>query len=392
MKLSIDRILTTHVGSLPRSSVLNDLLLKQEQGEDIDENNLAQIAAKDVDRVVRGQVDAGCDVINDGEQPRVGFQTYVPRRMTGFDGESNRPPVPDFIKFPLYAELVRSRGVRKAKIDSAPEAVAEVKYGDLSEAREEAAMFASALENASANVRETFMTAASPGVIAVTMLNQHYDRYEDYVYALAREMKTEYEFVVGEGHVLQLDCPDLAMERGRLFADRPLAAFRDAVALHIDAINMAIADISPDRVRLHCCWGNWDGPHVDDVDLAEILPLLYEAKVGPLSLPLANPRHQHEYSVIKQTPPPDHMILIPGVIDPTTNVVEHPEVVANRIAEAINAVGDRERVLAGTDCGFGTFAGSDMVAGDVVWAKLETLTEGARLASERAWVGGASGN
>jgi 5-methyltetrahydropteroyltriglutamate--homocysteine methyltransferase len=385
MKLSTDRILTTHVGSLPRSAVLNDLLLKQEQGEDIDENALAQTAARDVARVVRGQVDAGCDVINDGEQPRVGFQTYVPRRMTGFGGESIRPPVPDFIKFPLYAELVRERGVRKAKIDSAPEAVAEVKYGDLSEARQEAAMFASALEDASANVTETFMTAASPGIIAVTMLNRHYERHEEYVYALAREMKTEYDFVVGEGHVLQLDCPDLAMERGRLFADWSLAAFRDAVALHIDAINMAIADIPSDRVRLHCCWGNWDGPHVDDVDLAEILPLLYEAKVGALSLPLANPRHQHEYAVLKQTPPPDHMLLIPGVIDPTTNIVEHPEVVANRIAEAIKAVGDRERVLAGADCGFGTFAGGDMVAGDVVWAKLETLTEGARLASERAW-------
>ncbi len=385
MKLSTDRILTTHVGSMPRSAVLTDLLLKQEQGEDIDENALAQTAARDVARVVRGQVAAGCDVINDGEQPRVGFQTYVPRRMTGFGGESSRPPVPDFIKFPLYAELVRSRGVRKAKIDSAPEAVAEVEYGDLVDAREEAAMFASALEDASANVTETFMTAASPGIIAVTMLNRHYDRHEDYVYALAREMKTEYEFVVGEGHVLQLDCPDLAMERSRLFADRSLAAFCDTVAMHIDAINMAIADIPPDRVRLHCCWGNWDGPHVDDVDLAEILSLLYEANVGALSLPLANPRHQHEYAVLKQNPPPDHMVLIPGVIDPTTNVVEHPEVVANRIAEAINAVGDRERVLAGTDCGFGTFAGSDMVAGDVVWAKLETLTEGARLASERAW-------
>ena len=385
MKHSTDRILTTHVGSLPRSALLNDLLLKQEQGHDIDETALTETAANDVARVVRGQIDAGCDVVNDGEQPRVGFQTYVPRRMTGFGGESKRPPVPDFIKFPQYADLVRSRGVRKAKIDSAPEAVAAVKYGDLAEAREEAAMFASALEHASGNVTETFMTAASPGIIAVTMLNRHYDRYEDYVYALAREMKTEYEFVVGEGHVLQLDCPDLAMECGRLFADKSLAEFRDAVALHVDAINQAIADIPPDRVRLHCCWGNWDGPHVDDVDLGEILSLLYEANVGALSLPLANPRHQHEYAVIKRNPPPDHMVLIPGVIDPATNVVEHPEVVANRIAEAIDAVGDRERVLAGTDCGFGTFAGSEMVAGDVVWAKLQTLTEGTRLASERAW-------
>jgi len=385
MKLSTDRILTTHTGSLPRSPRLTDLLLKQEQGKDIDERALAETAAADVARVVRGQLDAGCDVINDGEQPRVGFQTYVPRRMSGFGGESKRPPVPDFIKFPQYADLVRSRGVRKAKIDSAPEAIAAVRYGDLADAREEAKFFSDALDAAGNTATETFMTAASPGIIAVTMLNRHYDRYEDYVYALAREMKTEYEFIVGEGHLLQLDCPDLAMERGRLFADKSLAEFRDAVALHIDAINRAVESIPRDRIRLHCCWGNWDGPHVDDVDLAEILPLLYEARVGALSIPLANPRHQHEYAVIKRVPPPHDMALIAGVIDPTTNFVEHPQVVANRIAEAIDAIGDRERVLAGTDCGFGTFAGSDMVAGDVVWAKLATLSEGARLASSRAW-------
>ena len=385
MKLSTDRILTTHTGSLPRSPRLTDLLLKQEQGKDIDERALAETAAADVARVVRGQLDAGCDVINDGEQPRVGFQTYVPRRMSGFGGESKRPPVPDFIKFPQYADLVRSRGVRKAKIDSAPEAIAAVRYGDLADAREEAKFFSDALDSAGNTATETFMTAASPGIIAVTMLNRHYDRYEDYVYALAREMKTEYEFIVGEGHLLQLDCPDLAMERGRLFADKSLAEFRDAVTLHIDAINRAVESIPRDRIRLHCCWGNWDGPHVDDVDLAEILPLLYEARVGALSIPLANPRHQHEYAVIKRVPPPHDMALIAGVIDPTTNFVEHPQVVANRIAEAIDAIGDRERVLAGTDCGFGTFAGSDMVAGDVVWAKLATLAEGARLASSRAW-------
>lgn len=385
MKLSTDRILTTHTGSLPRSAELTDLLLKQEQGAEIDEAALAGTAAAGVARVVREQIAAGCDVVNDGEQPRVGFQTYVPRRMSGFGGESKRPPVPDFIKFPQYADLVRSRGIRKAKIDSAPEAIADVRYGDLAEAREESDFLADALANAPGDVTETFMTAASPGIIAVTMLNRHYDRYEDYVYALAREMKTEYDYIVGEGHLLQLDCPDLAMERGRLFADRSLAEFRDAVALHVDAINTAVEDIPADRIRLHCCWGNWDGPHVDDVDLADILPLLYEANVGALSIPLANPRHQHEYAVIKQAPPPDGMALIAGVTDPTTNFVEHPEVVANRVAQAIDAVGDRERVLAGTDCGFGTFAGSDMVAGDVVWAKLATLAEGAKLASSRAW-------
>jgi 5-methyltetrahydropteroyltriglutamate--homocysteine methyltransferase len=385
MKLSHDRILTTHAGSLPRGAELTELLIRQEQGLAIDEEALAGAAASGVVRVVRGQIEAGCDVINDGEQARVGFQTYVPRRMAGFGGESKRPPVPDFIKFPQYAELTRSRGLRKAKIDSAPEAIAEVRYGDLADARAEAVLFADTLAAAPGEAAESFMTAASPGIIAVTMLNRHYASHEAYVYALAREMRTEYAFFVDQGHVLQLDCPDLAMERGRLFADKTLSEFRDAVALHIDAINRAIEGIPPERVRLHCCWGNWDGPHVDDVDMEEILPLLYEAKVGALSLPLANPRHQHEYAVLKRTPPPDTMALIAGVIDSTTNFVEHPEVVAGRISEAIDAVGDRERVIAGTDCGFGTFAGNDMVAGDVVWAKLATLAEGARLASSRAW-------
>jgi len=385
MKLSQDRILTTHTGSLPRSAELTELLIQQEQSVAIDEELLASASAAGVARVVQGQIEAGCDIINDGEQPRVGFQTYVPRRMTGFGGESKRPPVPDFVTFPQYGELVRSRGLRKAKIDSAPQAIAEVSYEGLSDARAEATMFADALADAPGEAAETFMTAASPGIIAVTMLNRYYASYEDYLYALAREMRTEYAFIVDQGYLLQLDCPDLAMERGRMFADKTLAEFRDAVALHIDAINQAVEGIPADRIRLHCCWGNWDGPHIDDVDLGEILPLLYEAKVGALSIPFANPRHQHEYAILKETPPPNTMALIAGVIDPTTNFVEHPEVVARRIAEAIDAVGDRERVLAGTDCGFGTFAGNDMVAGDVVWAKLATLAEGAQLASSRIW-------
>ena len=385
MKLSNDRILTTHAGSLPRRGELTDLLLKQEQGFEIDDEALASAAAAGVEHVVRAQIEAGCDIINDGEQPRVGFQTYVPRRMTGFGGESKRPPVPDFVAFPDYADLVRSRGFRRAKIDSAPEAVSEVRYGDLADARAEAAMFAKALEAAPDGAAEMFMTAASPGIVAVTMLNRHYASYEDYVYALAREMRKEYRFIVDQGYLLQLDCPDLAMERGRLFAEKSLVEFCNAVALHIDAINRAIDGLPAARVRLHCCWGNWDGPHVDDVPLEEILSLLYEARVGALSIPFANPRHQHEYAVIKKKPPPETMALIAGVIDPTTNFVEHPEVIARRLAEAIDAVGDRERVLAGTDCGFGTFAGREMVAGDVVWAKLATLAEGARLASTRAW-------
>ena len=229
------------------------------------------------------------------------------------------------------------------------------------------------------------MTAASPGIIATTLLNAYYDSYEHYVMALARQMQREYEFIHSQGLTLQLDCPDLAMERTRYFQNDSLERFQEIVAMHIDAINLAISNIPPEHIRLHVCWGNYDGPHVHDVPLEAILPLLYKAKVGALSIELANPRHQHEYKVFKRYPLPDHMLFMPGVIDSTTNYVEHPEVVADRICQAVEAVGDRSRVIASTDCGFGTFAGSEMVADSVVWVKLRTLKEGADLATRRLW-------
>jgi len=227
------------------------------------------------------------------------------------------------------------------------------------------------------------MTAASPGVIATILLSAHYDSHEQYVMALAREMRKEYELIHARGLLLQVDCPDLAMERVRFFQNDSLEVFQRSVELHVEAINQATAGIPPDRIRLHVCWGNYDGPHTHDVPLEAVLPLFYRARVGALSLPLANPRHQHEYRVFKQHPLPDSMLLLPGVIDTTTNYVEHPEVVADRIAAAVEAVGDRTRVIASTDCGFGTFAGSEMVAHRVVWAKLGALTEGAAIASRR---------
>jgi 5-methyltetrahydropteroyltriglutamate--homocysteine methyltransferase len=227
------------------------------------------------------------------------------------------------------------------------------------------------------------MTAVSPGTIATILLNAHYDSHERYILALAREMKKEYELIHARGFVLQLDCPDLAMERTRFFQHDSLEQFLKTVELHIEAINRAIASIPAERIRLHVCWGNYDGPHTHDVPLEAILPILYRARVGALSLPLANPRHQHEYRVMKRLPLPAGMLFLPGVIDTTTNYVEHPEVVADRIAQAVDAVGDRTRVVASTDCGFGTFAGSEIVAPSVVWEKLRALSQGAALASAR---------
>lgn len=385
MQLSTDRILTTHVGSLPRSATLTDLLIRQERDETIDEALLARETKAAVEDVVRRQIAAGVDIINDGEQPRVGFQTYVPQRMKGFGGASSRPMPTDYAEFPGFAKAMATRFTRRSKVRDAPQAVADVRYEDLTAAEQECALFEDASAGQAEHYVERFMTAASPGIIATTMLNAHYDSHEKYVFALAREMKKEYELIVARGFVLQLDAPDLAMERVVLFQDKPLADFLAVVEVHVAALNAALANIPRDRVRLHCCWGNWEGPHVHDVPVGEILPLLYQAKVGGLSLEFANPRHQHEYAELKRQKLPAEMVLLPGVLDSTTNYVEHPEVVANRICEAVDAVGDRTRVIASTDCGFGTFAGYEFVAADVVWAKLQAAAEGARIASKRLW-------
>jgi 5-methyltetrahydropteroyltriglutamate--homocysteine methyltransferase len=385
MQRSTDRILTTHVGSLPRSPTLTDLLIRQERDEAIDTVLLARETCSAVEEVVRQQIAAGVDIINDGEQPRVGFQTYVPQRMKGFGGASNRPYSLDYAEFPGFARAIAARFPRRSKVRDAPQAIADVRYEDLSAAEEECTLFEAASTQHAGRYVERFMTAASPGIIATTMLNAYYDSHEKYVFALAREMKKEYELIVARGFVLQLDAPDLAMERVVLFKDKSLAEFQAIVEMHIAAINEALANIPRDRVRLHCCWGNYDGPHVHDVPVGDILPLLCQAKVGGLSLEMANPRHQHEYAELKRQKLPDGMILLPGVLDSTNNYVEHPQVVANRICEAVDAVGDRTRVIASTDCGFGTFAGYEFVAPEVVWAKLAAAAEGARIATKRLW-------
>ena len=385
MKRSEQRILTTHVGSLPRPPALRDLLVQQDRGEPVDTAALAHEAEAAVRHVVKQQLAAGVDIGNDGEQPRVGFSTYPARRMKGFGGESKRRLSQDQIDHPDYTARLARQRTGAARISNAPQAVAEVAYTDLSEAKAECDLFERAAGTERSKFAESFMTAASPGVIATIMLDAFYGSHERYIRALAREMRKEYELIVARGFVLQLDCPDLAMERARFFQDESLDGFLRAVALHIDAINEAVASIPPDRIRLHLCWGNYDGPHTHDVPLEPLLPIIYRARVGALSLPLASPRHQHELKAFRRHPLPDGMLFLPGVIDSTTNVVEHPEVVADRITAAVAAVGDRTRVVAGVDCGFGTFAGSQLVEESVVWTKLRTLREGADLASKQLW-------
>ena len=381
MKRSTERILTTHVGSLPRPPALTDLLVRQEAGEAVDAGALHREMEGAVKQVVAEQIAAGIDIINDGEQPRVGFQTYVPLRMKGFGGASVRKPPTDMMAHPDMFAVMARRFPSSGKISNAPQAIGEIRYDDLSAATQELDLFDAA--TAGVSVTERFMTAPSPGIVATTMLNAYYESHEKYVFALAREMKKEYALIAARGLVLQIDSPDLAMERTMQFQDKSLAEFLDIARLHVAALNEAIAGIPREQVRLHCCWGNWEGPHVHDVPLAEILPVLYGARVGALSLEFANPRHQHELVVFEARPFPGDTILIPGVLDSTTNYVEHPEVVANRICAAAEAVGDPTRIIAGTDCGFGTFAGYEMIAPSIVWAKLRALADGAAIASAR---------
>lgn len=383
MQSSADRILTTHCGSLPRAETLSDLLLRQEAGEAVNLDLLAREADRAIEHVLERQVQSGIDILSDGEQPRVGYATYVPMRVRGFGGELKRPTPKDHDDFPQFAQARRERFSRTTRTTNAPQAVAEIEYTDLSSAKAECELFKRALSKTGMGTSCAFMTAASPGAIASTMLNAFYDSHENYVRALAREMRKEYELIASYGFVLQLDAPDLGVERSRLFKDKSSSEFLEAMEIHIEALNAAIANVPKGQIRLHCCWGNWEGPHVHDVPLRELLPLLYRANVGALSIEFANPRHQHEYAALRENPPPDDVILIPGVIDSTTSFVEHPEVVANCLGEALNIMGDVSRVIAGTDCGFNTGAGTQYVTEDVVWAKLAACRAGADIATER---------
>ncbi len=381
MLTSIDRILVSHVGSLPRAEPLSDLLIRQEAGEVIDTAELARQVEAATAHVIGKQVEAGVDVGNDGEQSRVGFQTYVPRCLCGFGGASNRPPARDQNEFPSYVRQSAARFPHTARAMNAPAAVSDVRYVNSAPIEEDAAR----LKRMGGGFSECFMTAPSPGIVATTMLNQHYDSHEAYLMALAQALSHEYRAIHEAGLILQIDSPDLAMERHRFFDHLNEADFLKQLELHVAAINLGIQGIPRDRIRLHVCWGNNDGPHIYDIPMATILPALYQANVGALSIEFANPRHQHEYDAFRKSPLPAHMLLMPGVLDTTTNFVEHPELVARRLEEAVSVVGDRERVIAGTDCGFGTFAGREYVAEEIVWVKLTAAAEGARIASRRLW-------
>ena len=382
---SRDRIVTTHVGSLPRNQVLTDLLIRREAGEKVDAAAMAAEMDGSVRNIVNAQVAAGIDIGNDGEQQRVGFQTYIPARMSGFAGESKRKVGRDFQEVPELIEQFLRRFPRRAKISNAPQAVAEVRYIDTKDIKEEIARFKRCAEGSRRSFAEMFMTAPSPGIVATTMMNAYYASHEAYLMALAREMRPEYLAIHDAGLILQIDAPDLAMERTMTFQEQSDAEFVKTCELHMAAINNALEGVPRDRVRLHCCWGNWEGPHIHDMPLAPILPVLYQARVGALTIEMANPRHQHEYEALRANPPPKDWLLIPGVIDSTTNFVEHPRVVARRILEAVSVMGDRERVIASTDCGFGTFTGREWVAPSIVWMKLAAMRAGADIASAELW-------
>jgi 5-methyltetrahydropteroyltriglutamate--homocysteine methyltransferase len=384
MIFSRDRILVTHVGSLPRNEALSEMLIDREEGKLLSERQLAEEMQGAVRHVIAKQVGAGIDIGNDGEQQRVGFQTYVPRRMSGFAGESKRRRGRDFEEFPALVDDLTRRFPKRSRMQNAPEAQAELHYLDSQAITNEIERFHSAAHDSGAFL-ESFMTAPSPGIISTTMLNAYYDSGRSYLTALAREMRNEYLAIHRAGLLLQIDAPDLAMDRSMFYRDLPDAEFVKAAEMHVAALNEAIEGIPRDRVRLHCCWGNWNGPHLYDVALDLILPVLYQANVGALSIEFGNPRHQHELAALLRHKLPDHMLLLPGVVESNSNIVEHPEVVARRLEEAVAVVGDRERVIASADCGFGTFTNREYVIEPVVWLKLKALRLGADIASSHLW-------
>ncbi len=384
MQRSDTRILTTHTGSLPRPKDLVAMQVRLSRKEPVDADALRALVAESTRRVIAAQLDAGIDIGNNGEQARESFFTYVQHRMSGFGGQSNRPIMKDITHYPSFLELKLPDFSRiMVSLMNAPQAIGAVRYADRRPLEDECAAFKEILAEQPRQFAEAFMTAASPGIVASAMLNAYYPRYDEYVLAVAEALRTEYEYITTQGLVLQIDCPDLAMERHTSFAERSLADFLAYVDLNIAAINHAIAGLPRDRIRMHVCWGNYEAPHNFDVALEDILPRLYAAHVGALVLSMANPRHAHEHRCFTRLPLPADMLLVAGVIDPTTNYVEHPEVVADRIEAAARAVGDPRRILAGTDCGFDTAAGLGEVADEVVWEKLRALRQGADIASRR---------
>ncbi|HEX2103757.1 MAG TPA: cobalamin-independent methionine synthase II family protein [Solirubrobacteraceae bacterium] len=379
MKRSTDRILTTHTGSLPRPPQLLAELMRRDRGEPVDADALAARVRAAVADSVRRQTEAGIAVVNDGEAGKIGYSTYVTERLEGFGGEADPPgPPTDMLEFPDY--LARTTGDADAG-PAMPACDGPVSYRDTDAVRADIANLRAALEGTGAE--DAFLSAASPGVVAFFLKDRHYGSHEEYLFAIADAMKAEYDEIHRAGLVLQLDCPDLAIARHRIGTES-LDDFRRFVALHVDAIDHATRDIPPEDLRMHVCWGNYEGPHHHDVPLRDIVDIVLGGRPAAVSFEAANPRHAHEWRVFEDVRLPDGKALIPGVIDSTTNYIEHPELVAQRIARYARLVG-RENVIAGTDCGFASFAGSAAVDPAIVWAKLGALAEGAELATRELW-------
>jgi 5-methyltetrahydropteroyltriglutamate--homocysteine methyltransferase len=380
MKRSTDRFLTTHTGSLPRPDDLIRMMYAKEEGVPVDRAALGARVAAAVAEVVGKQAAAGIDVVNDGEMSKPSYATYAKDRLSGFGGAGNTFVYQDLADYPNLAKRVfgdPGRSRRKTPACNAPIAVR-----DPQAAPADVANLAAALEGT--RFEEGFLSAASPGVMGLFFRNEHYPSQEEYLFAIAEAMRHEYEAIAKAGFVLQLDCPDLAMGRHIQYAHLGLEAFRKQARLHVEALNYAVAGIPPERLRMHLCWGNYEGPHHCDVPLADIIDVVFLARPAAISFEAANPRHAHEWTVFERVKLPDGKILIPGVLESKTNFIEHPELVAQRIGRYARLVG-RENVIAGTDCGYGTWVGQAAVDPDVVWAKLAALAEGARLATREFW-------
>jgi 5-methyltetrahydropteroyltriglutamate--homocysteine methyltransferase len=383
MHRSDERILTTHVGSLPRPEELLPFFERREAGEPIDEDAFAAAVEDATETVVRRQEEAGIDVASHGEQGRPSFVTYATERPTGFDGETAAVQWADLEEFPAYARQVPTFSEWSEPDATIPAATGPIEYRGEEATRDEIETFETAISETGAAFEETFVTAASPGAVTSYVGNDHYDSHEAYLAAVAGAMRTEYELVAESGTILQIDSPDLLGGRHLKFKQYSDEEFVEVVRAHVDALNEALAAVPADQVRMHVCWGNYEGPHHHDIPLEKVLPELYEADIGGLLLEQANPCHQHDYRLFEEYPLPDGWVLVPDVIDVTVNYVEPPAVVADRIERFADVVGDPTRIVAGADCGLGTFAGFGAVDPEIAWKKLDALAAGAALASDR---------
>jgi 5-methyltetrahydropteroyltriglutamate--homocysteine methyltransferase len=380
MKRSTERFLTTHTGSLPRPDDLVRMMFAREEGVPVDRAALAARIRTAVAEIASKQTQIGLDIINDGELSKPSYATYIKDRLHGFGGESGSLRYRDLVDYPELAKRVfgdPGRSRRKTPACDGP-----ISVRDPQAAQTDADNLSAALQRSQA--AEGFLSAASPGVISLFFRNTHYPSHEAYLFAIADAMRHEYESVARAGLVLQIDCPDLAMGRHIQFADLSLEEFRRMARLHIEALNHALATIPPDQLRMHVCWGNYEGPHHYDVPLADIIDIVLEARPSGISFEAANPRHGHEWTVFERVKLPEGKVIIPGVLESKTNYIEHPDLVAQRIGRYAKLVG-RENVIAGSDCGFGTWVGQAAVDPGVVWAKMASLAEGARRASREFW-------